>query len=608
MDFYGWFSLAVVVAMVVGLVRYEHLADMIFIGGLTILTLSGVITPADAVAGFNEGMLTVGALFVVAAGITETGLLSRISRRTLGQVGVAQSALRRVIPVAVVSSAFLNNTTVVAMGIPPLLEWCRKRGVAPSRLLLPLSYAAILGGVCTLIGTSTNLVVHGLMRQSGLPALADGLGMWEISKVGVPIAIAGTLYLVFLAPRLLPDRKEFLEQLRDTRREYLAEIHVEPRCPLVGQTVQAAGLRGLPGLFLIEVERGETVIAPVGPDEVLLAGDRLVFTGVVSTLVDLQRIPGLVPVAALDDDLEPDAGRRLCEAVISTSSPLVGQRIRDAAFRTVYDAAVVAVHRNGRRLPQKIGDVRLEPGDTLLLQTGSGFVRAHRNNPDFFLVSEIGESAPLRHERAWLAALITGGLIVAMTLPDAIGWLPGGAPWAAWLESQRIMIALLAASLMVGTRCLPIVAARRSVEWNVLIVIAAAFGVGTAMSKSGAAEALARVALDLTPAVWGATGALAAIYVLTWLLTELMSNNAAAALMFPIAIAAAQQSGGNPRAFVIAVAVGASAGFLLPIGYQTHLMVFGPGGYRVQDFVRAGLPMVVIWLVLTVLIVPRVWP
>jgi len=424
----------------------------------------------------------------------------------------------------------------------------------------------------------------------------------------VPIAIVGTLYLVFLAPRLLPDRKEFLEQLRDTRREYLAEIHVEPRCPLVGQTVQAAGLRGLPGLFLIEVERGETVIAPVGPDEVLLAGDRLVFTGVVSTLVDLQRIPGLVPVAALDDDLEPDAGRRLCEAVISTSSPLVGQRIRDAAFRTVYDAAVVAVHRNGRRLPQKIGDVRLEPGDTLLLQTGSGFVRAHRNNPDFFLVSEIGESAPLRHERAWLAALITGGLIVAMTLPDALSWLPGGAPWSAWLEEQRIMIALLAASLMVGTKCLPIVAARRSVEWNVLIVIAAAFGVGTAMSKSGAAQALAHAALDLVPAAWGVTGAIAAVYLLTWLLTELMSNNAAAALMFPIGIAAAQQSGGNPRAFVIAVALGASAGFLLPIGYQTHLMVFGPGGYRVQDFVRAGLPMVAIWLVLTVLIVPRAWP
>jgi di/tricarboxylate transporter len=609
MDWQGWFSMAVVAGMIAGLVRYEHLADIIFVGGLTLLTLAGVITPGDAVAGFkNEGMLTVGALFVVAAGITETGLLSRLSRRALGQVDAAGSALRRVIPVAVVSSAFLNNTTIVAMGIPPLLEWCRKRGVAPSRLLLPLSYAAILGGVCTLIGTSTNLVVHGLMRQSGLPDLADGLGMWEIAKVGIPIALVGTLYLVFLAPRLLPDRKEFLEQLKETRREYLAEIHVEARCPLVGLTVQAAGLRGLPGLFLIEIERKEGVVAPVGPDEVLAAGDRLVFTGVVSTLVDLQRIPGFVPTAALDDDLEPDAGRRLCEAVISTSSPLVGQRIRDASFRTVYDAAVVAVHRNGRRLPQKIGDVRLEPGDTLLLQTGSGFVRAHRNNPDFFLVSEIGESAPLRHERAWLAALITGGLILAMTLPDVLAGFPGGASASAWLESQRVTLVLLAAALMVGTRCLSVAAARRSVEWNVLIVIAAAFGVGTAMSKSGAAEALARTALDLVPAAWGIAGGIAVVSLLTWVLTELMSNNAAAALMFPIAVAAAQESGGNPRAFVIAVAVAASAGFMLPIGYQTHLMVFGPGGYRVQDFVRAGLPMVLIWLVLAVLVVPRAWP
>jgi di/tricarboxylate transporter len=329
---------------------------------------------------------------------------------------------------------------------------------------------------------------------------------------------------------------------------------------------------------------------------------------VVSTLVDLQRTPGLVPTTALDDDLQPDAGRRLCEAVISTSSPLVGQRIRDAAFRTVYAAAVVAVHRNGRRLPQKIGDVRLEPGDTLLLQTGSSFVRAHRNNPDFYLVSEIGESAPLRHERAWLAALITTGLIAAMTLPDLLGWLYAGSAAGAWLEGQRVTLALFAACLMVGTRCLPIAAARRSVEWSVLIVIAAAFGVGTAMSRSGAAEAVARAALDLVPAAFGVAGALAMVYLLTWLLTELMSNNAAAALMFPIGVAVAQQSGGNPRAFVIAVALGASAGFLLPVGYQTHLMVFGPGGYRIQDFVRAGLPMVVIWLVLTVLIVPRAWP
>ena len=608
MDWHGWLTIAVLAATIAALIRYENLADVIFVGALTLLTVCGVVSPDEAVAGFkNEGMLTVGALFVVAAGLTETGFLSRVTRRVLGPVTEANGALRRMVPVAVASSALLNNTAIVAMGIPALLEWCRKNRVAASRLLLPLSYAAILGGVCTLIGTSTNLVVHGLMRQSGIPALAGGLGMWETSKVGVPIALVGTLYLVFVAPRLLPERKEFLDQLMETRREYLAEIHVESKCPLVGQTVQAAGLRGLPGLYLIEIERGPNVIAPVGPDEVLAAGDRLVFTGVVSTLVDLQRVPGLVPAAALVDELEPGVGRHLCEAVISTSSPLVGQRIREASFRTVYDAAVVAVHRNGRRLPQKIGDVRLEPGDTLLLQTGTAFVRIHRNNPDFFLVSEVGESAPLRHERAFVAVAITLGLVSLMTLPDVLRLFPVAAPWAVRLKDLRVVFALLAACLMVATRCLPVAAARRSVEWNVLIVIAAAFGIGAAMSKSGAAEALAREAIGLVPSAWGATGVLAAIYLLTWLLTELMSNNAAAALMFPIGLAAAQQSGGDLRAFAITVAVAASSGFVMPIGYQTHLMVFGPGGYRVADFVRAGVPMVLLWFVLSVIIVPLAW-
>jgi di/tricarboxylate transporter len=608
MDWHGWLTVTVLAATVAALVRYENLADVIFVGALTTLTVCGVISPADAMAGFkNEGMLTVGALFVVAAGLTETGLLSRVTRRVLGHVGEPGGALRRMVPVAVVSSAFLNNTAIVAMGIPALLEWSRKNRVAASRVLLPLSYAAILGGVCTLIGTSTNLVVHGLMRQSGLPALSGGLGMWEISRVGVPIAAFGALYLVFVAPRFLPDRKEFLDQLMETRREYLAEIHVEARCPLVGQTVQAAGLRGLPGLYLIEIERAANVIAPVGPDEVLAAGDRLVFTGVVSTLVDLQRVPGLVPATALGDELEPGVGRHLCEAVISTSSPLVGQRIRDASFRTVYDAAVVAVHRNGRRIPQKIGDVRLEPGDTLLLQTGTAFVRIHRNNPDFFLVSEVGDSTPPRHERAYLAVAITVGLVALMTLPDLLRLWPSAGAWAARLQDLRVVFTLLAACLMVATRCLSVAAARRSVEWNVLIVIAAALGIGTAMSQSGAAEVLARAAIGLVPAAWGSTGVLAAIYLLTWLLTELMSNNAAAALMFPIGVAAAQQSGGDLRAFAVAVAVGASSGFVMPIGYQTHLMVFGPGGYRVADFVRAGVPMVVLWFVVTVLVVPLAW-
>lgn len=598
------FTLAVLAVLLYGLVRFPHVVDVIFLGALSLFAVVGIITPAEAVAGFsNEGMLTVGALFVVAAGLTETGVIGRIARRVMAHDTRPRLAIARTaVPVAVMST-FLNNTTVVAMCLPVLLDWCRKHRMAASKLLIPLSYAAILGGVCTLIGTSTNLVVHGMLKSAGM----QGMGMWELSKVGIPVAVVGTLLLILVGPRLLPDRKEFLEQIGESRREFLVELVVRSSCPLIGQSIADAGLRHLPGLFLIEIERDGQLIAPVGPEERLELGDRLVFTGVVSTIVDLQRIPGLVP-ATDDRGLLSSTGRKdLCEAVISTSSPLIGQGVREANFRTIYDAAVVAVHRNGERLRQKIGDIVLRPGDTLLLLTGPGFARAHRNNPDFLLVSEAGDVTPERHDRAWLAGFITLALIAAMTLPDIAASFGWQSPPVKNLDRLRVIFVFLAAGAMVVTRCVTSVGARRSIEWQVLLVIGASFGLGKALEHSGTAKLLAGLVVQ-TVGAWGPLAALAAIYAVTWLLTELMSNNAAAALMFPFAISTAQQFSVEPRGFAIAVALGASAGFLLPVGYQTHLMVFGPGGYRSWDFVRIGLPMVLVWFVVSMLCIPVYWP
>jgi len=624
----GWFTLAVLAVMIFGLVRFEYVADVIFLGALMILTLAGIITPKEALRGFNnEGMLTVAALFVVARGLVETGFMTRAANWVLPRGDNSAAALRRVMPVSAGLSAFMNNTTVVAMVMPALMEWARKHRVAPSRLLLPLSYAAIAGGVCTLIGTSTNLVVHGMMKTSDAPTLRTGFGMWELSVVGMPIAVLALIYLIYVCPRILPERKEFLEQLGETRREYLVEILVQPGSPLIGRTVQDAGLRGLPGLFLIEIERGAQLITPVGPTERLMANDRLVFTGVVSTIIDLQRMPGLVPAADSTFEVDPAQlrRRRLCEVVVSASSPLVGQNIREANFRGTYDAAVVAVHRNGRRVKQKIGDIRMEPGDTLLLQTGSDFANAHRNNPDFFLVSEVHGADPVRHERSSIAAAITIAMVAMMTLPDVLGWFPlpdrwpdwwptvlrGEHPpvkWPALLDDMRVIFALLAAGLMVVTRCLSSSSARRSIEWNVLLVIAAAFGIGEAMQNSGAAKVIANVAIDLFQTHFGEIGLLAGVYLLTWLLTELMTNNAAAALMFPIAITAAQAAGLDPRPFAVTITIAASCGFIFPAGYQTHLMVFGPGGYRLGDFVKAGSVMVLLCGVMACTLIPIFWP
>lgn len=605
----GWFTLAVMTALIVGLVRYAHLADIIFVGGLAIFGCAGIVSPKDALAGFmNEGVLTIGALFIVGRALVDTGILEAATQRVLGNVQTATAAVGRVVGMTMGFSAFLNNTTVVAMGMPALVEWARKRRIPVSRLLLPLSYASILGGVCTLIGTSTNLVVHGQMKQSGVASLATGIGMWELSAVGVPLAILGGLYLVLCLPSLLPDRREFIEQLGEHRREFLTELVVAENCPLIGKSVQQAGLRGLPGLFLIEISRGEDSIAPVEPDERLRAGDRLIFTGVVTTIADLTKIPGLIASPDISFEFTATGGRRrLSEAVISASSPLIGQGIREANFRGRYDAVVIAVHRNGRRLAGKIGDIELEAGDTLLVETGDDFFTVNRHNPDFYLVSDLGESSRMRLDRAGVALLIAGLLIAAYSMPEMLptSVLPAGV--AEWISERRALLAMLAAGLVVVSRCVSAGQARLAIDWPVLITVAASLGVGKAMQTSGLAAWIAEQTMQAVGG-FGPIAMLAAVYFLTWVLTELMSNNAAAALMFPIGVAAAAQAGVEPRPFVIAIAIAASASFVLPAGYQTHLMVFGPGGYRTSDFIRVGAPLALLWMVGALLIIPRVWP
>lgn len=584
----AWITLGVLALLLYGLVR-DKPADVLFLGAIVLLAALGVITPKEAFAGFaNEGMLTVAALFVVAAALRETGVMDFVADRLLGRIRTERGALVALAALLIPLSAVLNNTPIVAIMTPVVITWCRQRQVSPSRLLIPVSFLTILGGCCTLIGTSTNLVMQGLMQQNGVAPMS----LLELSWVGVPCAIAGTIYLMTAGRRLLPDRKELIEQLGESRREYLLEMMVQPGSRLVGKGVADAGLRHLPGLFLIEVDRDGQIIAPVEPDEVLQANDRLVFTGVVSTIVDLEKIPGLVPAADATYQLDPAKrrGRRLCEAVVSPTSPLVGRTVREADFRTLYDAAVVAVHRNGARVTNKVGDIELRPGDTLLLQAGHDFARSYRNNPDFYLVSDVPGSRPLRPDKAWIAVILFAALVVGMIVDD-----------------RRIMVfAFLTAGLMAAARCLSVAEARRSVEWPVLIAIAASFGVGTALEKSGIAEAFAGLLVQGTRP-FGPVATLAAIYLGVQVLTEIISNNAAAVLAFPFCLATASQLGVSERPFLIAVTLAASQAFASPIGYQTHMMVFGPGGYRFGDFLRIGIPLNLLLAVIAIVIIPFVW-
>jgi di/tricarboxylate transporter len=584
----GWFSLALVVFCFVLFVRTRIAPDIVTSGALTLLLVTGILTPAEALAGFsNPGMLTVAVLYVVVTGLAETGAVDWIGQSVLGRPRSERNArLRLMAPVAALS-AFLNNTPVVAIFIPAVADWAKRHRLSLSRLLIPLSYASIAGGTCTLIGTSTNLVVDGLYTSHTGGA---GLGLFELAWIGIPVVVVVLGFLLLAGERLLPSRLPAAASYEDVRR-YTTEMMVAADSPLAGKSIEAAGLRQLPGLFLIEIERAGQIMPAVSSQEVLCTGDRLVFAGIVESVVDLQRTRGLVP--ATDQVFKLGGARQdrcFVEAVLSNKCPLIGRTVREGRFRAHYNAVIIAVSRNGERVERKIGDIVLAPGDTLLLETRPEFVLQQRNSRDFLVVSQLGDQHPLSHERAPIALAI----VAAMVIVVATGLL------------TMLEAALLAAGAMIMTRCTAGRIARRAPDWQVLVVIATSFGIGAALQKTGAAELLAGSLIGLAQGLpWPA---LALVFTTTALLTALATNNVAAVLVFPIAMDAARLMDVSPLPFLITIMVGASASFATPIGYQTNLMVFNIGGYRFGDFLRIGVPLTVLVGIITVALAPVIWP
>jgi di/tricarboxylate transporter len=587
MGWEAWLTLAVI-GVCFGMMAATRVApDIVMTMGLTILLVSGVLSPAEALAGFsNEGMLTVAVLYVVVAGLTDTGAVAWMAQVVLGRPKSTRSAqLRLMLPVSVLS-AVLNNTPIVAIFVPAVKMWARRNRLSLSRLLIPLSYASIAGGLCTLIGTSTNLVVNGLLvREPGM----QGMGMFEIAWIGLPVVAAVMLVVLVFGGRLLPEREAPLATGDDIR-EYGIAMRVEPGSSLSGQTIEAAGLRSLPGLYLSEIEREGCMLPAVPPSEVLRAGDQLTFVGAIDSVVDLNRVHGLVPATDQVFKLQGRRhDRRFFEAVVSASHPLVGKRVRDGRFRSRYDAAIIAIARNGRRLHGKIGDIVLNPGDTLLVEARPDFGRRFATSREFMLISEIGDFRPPNHQHAPRAIAI----VVGMILMAGFGVL------------SLLEAALIAAGLMLALDCTTGHAARQAPDWQVLIVIAASFGIGAAMETSGASDSLAQGVLLLSAG--DPYLSLAWVFVVTAALSAVATNNAAAVLAFPVAVAAAGQLGVSLLPFAVAIMVAASASFATPIGYQTNLMVMNAGGYRFTDFVRIGLPLTVLVGILAVLLIPRIW-
>ncbi|MFO7768422.1 MAG: SLC13 family permease [bacterium] len=584
-----WFIVAVLAAMVFLLMRDLVAPSAAVLGATVVLLVAGIIDVRQAFSGFsNPAPITIAALYVLARSVEKTGALQPMLRRTMGPGGSDRRTLSRLLLPVTAASSFLNNTPIVAMLVPQVSEWAERRGISPSTLLMPLSFAAILGGLVTVIGTASNLIVSGLLQDHGFAPI----GMFEVTRVGLPIAAAGMAALILLAPRLLPARRAARKELEPEQvRQFVVTMRVKEDGPLVGRTVADGGLRHLEGVFLVEVDRDGESIAPVTPETVLQPGDRLVFVGRADDVVDLQRMSGLESTEQEHMDHFRSARHTFYEVVLGADSPLLGTTLKEADFRGSYQAAVLAIHRAGQRVAGKLGEIPLRLGDTLLLLTDPGFGERWRNRNDFLLVSRLGGTPPLVSGKGWVVGLIAAGLVATAST----GILP------------IVQAALVAAFALVATGVLTPGEARDAVQMDVIILIGAAFGLGAAVETSGLADRLAH-GLVAGFSFLGAHGVLLGIVLAVTILKEFITKNAAAVLVFPIALASAEQIGADPRVFALGLMLAAATSFMTPIGYQTNTMVYGPGGYRFGDYARLGLPLTILVMAGIVLLVPVVWP
>jgi di/tricarboxylate transporter len=452
--------------------------------------------------------------------------------------------------------------------------------------MMPLSFAAIIGGVCTLIGTSTNLVINGMLIEL---ELEQELALFDLAWVGIPCVIAVIGFILLTSKWLLPYKQGAAARFEDAR-QYTVEMLVETGSPLAGKSIEQAGLRHLSGLYLAEIIRNGDVIR-VGPSRHLLEEDRLIFVGNVDSVVDIKQIRGLVSaeqqVFKLDDKR---IDRSLIEVVISRDFPLLRKTVKESEFRKFYGAVIIAVSRNGEQIKQRIGDLILEAGDTLLLEANSEFVEKQRFAKDFLVVSPVADFQPVESKKQWVAL----GILVGMIATATLGLF------------SMFEAAVVATGALIATGCVSVQAARKNISWHIIVVIAASLALGTAMTNSGLADEIANRLIGTVSSSPELT--LLAMFVLTAVFSAVISNVAAAVILFPIAVSAAESMGLNVLPFAVMIMVAASASFATPIGYQTNLMVYGPGDYQFSDFLKLGVPLTIIVGIVSYIVVPAIWP
>lgn len=595
----GFFVLAIIVIMIAALAKEVMRPGLILFSALIFLMTFGIIKSDEVLAGFsNKGMITVAILFVVSEGITQSGALNKLATTILPRRrgNIRSLFFRLMFPISFMS-AFLNNTPIVIIFAPIIKKWAENLNLSAQKFLIPLSYATILGGVCTLIGTSTNLVVHGLMLDNGY----HGFSMFELGMVGVPLAFAGYIYMSYVGVHLLPGEKNFIRKPLSDQKDYYYELVVPAESMLVGQTLKNGRSKDLKGFDIIEIERDGVKFEGKTPGLVIEAIDHLLVAGKSN---GLEIIKDLTSVRLRGLDLLKNEVKtrdlKQYEAVLAPRFPGIGKTIFEFNFFDHYQAAIVAVHRNGERITSNLRSLKLKEGDNLVLLTTDKFIKNWGDSKIFYLTTYIGDhDQNTAKSKKWLALSILLLMIAGATATDYL-------PKFENVQADMFFFSAVAAMLMVWLKIVPHQKYTKAISWDLLITIACSFGISKAMQNSGLADGIAHTAINFAKN-WGPIGVLACIYLITNIFTELITNNAAAAISFPIAMAAANQMGVDPKPFFVAICIAASMSFATPIGYQTNLIVQGIGNYKFRDFVKVGLPFNLIAFLISISLIPFFW-
>lgn len=589
MPLQAWVTLSLLVAMFAVMAWDKFPTWVVFIGAMTVAMTLHLAPPAGLLKGFsNGGVLTVAALFPVATGMYSTGAISLLSQRLIGQPKTETSANLRILPPIAIGSAFINNTPMVAMMIPVVRDLRRNAGLVAPSLLMGISFASILGGNTTLIGGAVNLIVAGMTSDAiaagNLPGMKP-IGMFDLSWVGIPAAIVGMLYLVYVAPHLLRGLKSD-DAAAAPRQKYLSEFQVAPSSNLVGKTIEAAELASTPSRQLRSIRRNDKQL-PYSPDLTLQAGDTLTFALSAEALCGLWTTIGLVPARGTEMDNRGRHQHQLVEVVISSSAPAIGHRVADLPLRgTPYHAMLVGVSLDGQAPTEELDELRAQPGDSAVLEVDDGFFFQTRRESDFIVIKTWEGNKVKRVDRALIATLIT----VAMVAVAASGII------------TMLNSALLATFAMLLTGCLTMEQAWRSVQWKTIAVLGAALGLESAITGSGLSAEIAQ----LCAAIGGSSPrvALAVVFAGTIIMTNLISNTATAAFMFPVALSLSKMLGVSFKPFAIIIMIAASCAFINPAGFQTNLMVQKDGGYGFKDFAKVGTPLTIIQGIVVLLLAP----